>query len=47
MDCAWDPARVNIGVPRRVIAYWRSTNECDHNTGVPANPIKRSFMQYG
>ncbi len=22
------------------IAYWRSTNECDRNTGVPANPIK-------
>src|SRR5437762_115952 len=22
------------------IAYWRSTNDCDHKTGVPANPIK-------
>jgi len=22
------------------IAYWRSTNECDRKTGVPANPIK-------
>src|SRR5260370_6244140 len=22
------------------IAYWRSTNECDRNTGAPANPMK-------
>src|SRR6202140_466089 len=22
------------------IAYWRSTNECDHKTSAPANPIK-------
>jgi len=22
------------------IAYWRSTNDCDHNTGAPANPMK-------
>ena len=22
------------------IAYWRSTNECDHKTAAPANPIK-------
>ena len=22
------------------VAYWRSTNECDRNTGIPANPIK-------
>jgi NADPH:quinone reductase-like Zn-dependent oxidoreductase len=22
------------------IAYWRSTNDCERNTGIPANPIK-------
>src|SRR5207245_1553820 len=22
------------------IAYWRSTNECDRNTGAPVNPMK-------
>ena len=22
------------------VAYWRSTNECDRNTGTPANPMK-------
>ncbi len=22
------------------IAYWRSTNDCDRNTGTPANPMK-------
>ena len=22
------------------IAYWRSTNDCDRNTGIPANPMK-------
>src|SRR6266446_6901754 len=22
------------------IAYWRSTNDCEHNTGAPANPMK-------
>src|SRR6266576_319968 len=22
------------------IAYWRSTNECDRNTGAPTNPMK-------
>src|SRR6476660_969969 len=22
------------------IAYWRSTNDCEHNAGIPANPIK-------
>ena len=30
------------------IAYWRSTNECDHNTGVPANPMKAIvYCEYG
>ena len=30
------------------IAYWRSTNECDRNTGVPANPMKAIvYCQYG
>jgi NADPH:quinone reductase-like Zn-dependent oxidoreductase len=30
------------------IAYWRSTNECDRNTGVPANPMKAIvYCEYG
>ena len=30
------------------IAYWRSTNECDRNTGVPTNPMKAiRFCEYG
>ena len=30
------------------IAYWRSTNECDRNTGVPANPMKAIvYREYG
>src|SRR5476649_2162759 len=30
------------------IAYWRSTNECDRNTGVPANPMKTIvYCEYG
>ena len=30
------------------IAYWRSTNECDRNTGFPANPMKAIvYCQYG
>jgi NADPH:quinone reductase-like Zn-dependent oxidoreductase len=30
------------------IAYWRSTNECDRNTGVPANPMKAIvYCAYG
>ena len=30
------------------IAYWRSTNECDRNTGAPANPMKAILhCEYG
>ena len=30
------------------IAYWRSTNECDRNTGAPANPMKAVLhCEYG
>jgi NADPH:quinone reductase-like Zn-dependent oxidoreductase len=30
------------------VAYWRSTNECDRNTGVPANPMKAIvYCEYG
>src|ERR1700680_2414807 len=30
------------------IAYWRSTNECDRNTGSPANPMKAILhCEYG
>jgi NADPH:quinone reductase-like Zn-dependent oxidoreductase len=30
------------------IAYWRSTNECDRNTGVPAHPMKAILhCEYG
>src|SRR5712691_11264545 len=30
------------------IAYWRSTNECDRNTGAPANPMKAIvYCEYG
>src|SRR5436190_1704132 len=30
------------------IAYWRSTNDCDRKTGVPANPIKAIvYCEYG
>ncbi len=30
------------------IAYWRSTNECDRNTGAPANPTKAILhCEYG
>jgi NADPH:quinone reductase-like Zn-dependent oxidoreductase len=30
------------------IAYWRSTNECDRNTGAPANPMKTILhCEYG
>ena len=30
------------------IAYWRSTNDCDRNTGAPANPIKAILhCEYG
>jgi NADPH:quinone reductase-like Zn-dependent oxidoreductase len=30
------------------IAYWRSTNECERNTGVPANPMKAIvYCEYG
>ena len=30
------------------IAYWRSTNECDRNTGAPANPMKAiTHCEYG
>jgi NADPH:quinone reductase-like Zn-dependent oxidoreductase len=30
------------------IAYWRSTNECDGNTGAPANPMKAILhCEYG
>src|ERR1017187_2971948 len=30
------------------IAYWRPTNECDRNTGVPTNPMKAiRFCEYG
>jgi NADPH:quinone reductase-like Zn-dependent oxidoreductase len=31
-----------------LIAYWRSTNECDRNTGAPANPMKAILhCEYG
>jgi NADPH:quinone reductase-like Zn-dependent oxidoreductase len=31
-----------------VISYWRSTNDCDRNTGVPANPMKAiRYCEYG
>lgn len=30
------------------VAYWRSTNECDRNTGVPAHPMKAILhCEYG
>src|SRR5881409_2705713 len=30
------------------VAYWRSTNDCDRNTGTPANPMKAILhCQYG
>src|SRR5438067_5800410 len=30
------------------VAYWRSTNECDRNTGAPANPMKAILhCEYG
>src|SRR5437016_977046 len=30
------------------IAYWRSTNDCDHNPGAPANPMKAIvYCEYG
>jgi hypothetical protein len=30
------------------VAYWMSTNECDRNTGVPANPMKAiRYCEYG
>jgi NADPH:quinone reductase-like Zn-dependent oxidoreductase len=29
-----------LGIIALLIAYWRSTNECDRNTAAPANPMK-------
>ena len=30
------------------VAYWRSTNDCDRNTGAPANPMKAiRYCEYG
>ena len=30
------------------IAYWRSTNECDHNATAPVNPMKTvRYCEYG
>src|SRR5436189_165666 len=30
------------------VAYWTSTNDCDHNTGAPANPMKAIvYCEYG
>src|SRR5947207_11128206 len=30
------------------VAYWSSTNDCDHNTGAPANPMKAIvYCEYG
>src|SRR6266478_3933701 len=30
------------------IAYWMSTNDCDHKTGVPGNPMKAIvYCEYG
>src|SRR4029453_175070 len=30
------------------VAYWKSTNDCDRNTGAPANPMKAiRYCEYG
>jgi NADPH:quinone reductase-like Zn-dependent oxidoreductase len=37
-----------LAFPTGLIAYWRSTNDCDRNTAAPINPMKAiRFCEYG
>src|SRR6266513_2547007 len=37
-----------VGIILLVIAYWRSTNDCDHQAAAPSNPMKAIvYCDYG
>src|SRR5712691_5956378 len=37
-----------VGIIVLFIAYWRSTNDCDHKTAAPTNPMKAIvYCDYG